>query len=94
MTVADLQKTTFLKTVDNPNGWTIEDLLTVLQNDMIIRCQKIVGDTRPEARAVFNNNLDILAHLTHCIEKARDSTQILNRAFGPHKEGEPRIGVA
>ena len=86
-------KTTFLKTVDNPNGWTIEDLLTVVQNDMIVRCQKIVGDSRAEARAVLNNNIEILGYLTKCIEKAQDSTRILNRAFGPHKEGAPRIGV-
>jgi hypothetical protein len=86
-------KTTFLRTTDNPNGWTIEDLLTVVQNDMIIRCQKIVGDARPEARAVLNNNVEILGMLTKCIEKAQDSTRVLNRAFGPHKDGEPRIGV-
>lgn len=94
MTVVELTKTTFLKTADNPDGWTIEDLLTVVQNDMFIRCQKIIGDPRPEARAVLNNNIEILGHLTRCIEKARESTQILNRAFGPHKDGEPRIGVA
>lgn len=87
-------KTTFLKTAENPNGWTIEDLLTVVQNDMIIRCQKIVGDTRPEARVVLNNNIEILDHLTKCIAMAQESTKVLNRAFGPHKEGEPRIGVA
>lgn len=86
-------KTTFLRTADNPNGWTIEDLLTVVQNDMIIRCQKIVGDTRVEARAVLNNNIEILGYLTKCIEKAQDSTHILKRAFGPHKDGEPRIGI-
>ena len=27
-------------------------------------------------------------------EKATESTQILNRSFGPHKDGKPRIGVA
>lgn len=86
-------KTTFLRTNDNPNGWTIEDLLTVVQNDMIVRCQKIVGDARPEARTVLNNNIEILDLLTKCIEKATESTRILNRAFGPHKDGEPRIGV-
>lgn len=87
-------KTTFLRTTENPNGWTIEDLLTVVQNDMIIRCQKIVGDARPEARAVFNNNVEILSMLTKCIERAQESTHILNRAFGPHKDGEPRIGTS
>mgnify|MGYP003769394147 CR=1 FL=1 len=29
-----------------------------------------------------------------CIDKAKDSTKILDRSFGPHKEGKPRIGVA
>lgn len=89
-----VQKTTFLVTEENPDGWRIEDILTVIQNDMIRRTQKIVGDSRPEARAVLNNNIEILGMLSQCIERATDSTRILDRAFGPHKEGEPRIGVA
>ncbi len=87
-------KTTFLVTEDNPGGWKLEDILAEIQNDMIRRTQKIVGDARPEARAVLNNNIEILAMLSKCIDHANDSTRILDRSFGPHKEGEPRIGVA
>jgi hypothetical protein len=89
-----MSKTTFLVTEDNPQGWKLEDILMEIQNDIIRRAQKIVDDARPEARAVFNNNVEILGHLTKCIERATESTKILNRAFGPHKDGKPRIGVA
>lgn len=89
-----MSKTTFLVTPDNPKGWTLEDILTEIQNDIIRRTQNIVDDARPEARAVLSNNVEILGHLAQCIEKAQDSTKLLNRAFGPHKEGVPRIGVA
>jgi phosphoglycerate-specific signal transduction histidine kinase len=89
-----MSKSTFLVTDDNPTGWKIEDILTEIQNDIVRRSQKIVDDARPEARTVLNNNFEILGLLSQCIEKATDSTRLLNRAFGPHKDGEPRIGVA
>lgn len=85
--------TTFLVTDENSNGWKLEDILKVIQNDIIGRMQKITSDPRPEARAVLNNNIAILGALSECIARAEDSTLLLNRAFGPHKEGEPRIGV-
>lgn len=87
------EKTTFLVTEENPEGWKIEDILMVIQNDMFRRTQKIVGDNRTEARVVLNNNIEIHALLSQCIERAAESTQILDRAFGPHTEGQPRIGV-
>lgn len=89
-----MSKTTFLVTEDNPEGWKLEDILLEIQNDIMRRSQKIVDDTRPEARTVFNNNVEILGLLTQCIGRATESTRLLNRAFGPHKDGQPRIGVA
>ena len=89
-----MSKTTLLVTEENPQGWKIEDILTEIQNDIVRRSQNIVDDARPEARAVLNNNIEILGLLSRCIERATESTRLLNRAFGPHKEGEPRIGVA
>lgn len=86
------EKTTLLVTPDNPKGWTIEALLTEVQNDMVKRCVKIIDDQRPEARAVLNNNIEILTLLNQCIAKAADSTRILNR-IGRHVDGRPRIGV-
>jgi len=85
-------KTTFLVTPDNPNGWTLEALLTEVQNDMFRRCQKILDDPRSEARAVLQNNVEILSLLSQAIAIAEDSTKILKR-IGPHVEGQPRIGV-
>lgn len=92
--MSDSKKTTFLVTDENPDGWKIEDILMTIQTDIFRRTQKIVGDSREEARAVMNNNIEILGMLSRCIEKATESTQILDRSFGPHKEGKPRIGVA
>ncbi|NQU72693.1 MAG: histidine kinase [Rhodospirillales bacterium] len=85
-------KTKFLVTPEHPDGWRIEDLLAEVQNDIIRRTQRIIDDTRPDARAVLNNNIEIMTLLSKCIEKALDSTRILN-SLGPHQKGQPRIGV-
>ena len=85
--------TTFLVSDEYPDGWKLEDILTVIRDDVIRRAQKITGDNRPEAKAVLKNNIAILAKLSDCIEHAEDSTNLLNRAFGPHQKGQPRIGV-
>lgn len=92
--MSDNEKTTFLVTEENPEGWKIEDILTTIQDDIFRRTQKIVGDHRDEARAVLNNSIEILGLLSQCIEKATESTKILDKSFGPHEDGKPRIGVA
>jgi len=86
-------KTTFLVTNETPDGWTLENLLLEVQNDILRRSQLITNDERPEARQVLDNNIEILGLLTRCIAKAQDSTSVL-KSLGPHVEGEPRIGVA
>jgi hypothetical protein len=86
--------TRFLATSDNPSGWRLEDILSEIQSDIIRRSGKILDDTRPEARKVLRNNIDILGWLVKCIEKAEDSTHALN-SIGPSKAAEggpPRIG--
>ncbi len=85
-------KTTFLITTETPDGWTLEDLLVEVQNDILRRSQMITDDPRPEARQVLDNNIEILGLLTSCIAKARESTSVLN-SLGPHVDGKPRIGV-
>ncbi len=86
--------THFLATPENPDGWKLEDILKQLQNDIVRRSNKIIDDTRPEARAVLQNNIEILQWIGQCIDKAEDSTRILN-SFGPSTGpgGEPRIGT-
>lgn len=91
--MADSKPTTFLVTDENPDGWKLEEILKIVQNDIIRRMQKITGDPRSEARTVLKNNITILSELSDCIARAEESTQLLDRAFGPHKDGEPRIGV-
>ena len=83
-----------LVTEENPSGYRLEDILSAIRKDMVLRATKIVDDDRPQARQVLANNIKILDMLTQCIDLAEESTQMLDKSFGPHKEGEPRIGVA
>lgn len=85
--------THFLVTPENPGGWRLEDILAVIQDDIIRRCGKTVGDNRPEARRVLHNNMEIMTLLTRSIEHALDSTRIL-KSLGPEPgpKGPPRIG--
>jgi len=85
--------TQFLVTEENPTGYRLEDILTVIRKDIILRATKIIDDERPQARQVLENNIRILNMLSECINIAQDSTRILDKAFGPHIDGEPRIGV-
>ncbi len=86
--------TQFLATDENPQGFKLEEILAVIRKDILARATKIVDDDRPEARRVLENNLKILQLLSDCIRLAEDSSQTLTRSFGPHQDGEPRIGVA
>jgi hypothetical protein len=88
--------TRFLSTDENPDGWKLEDILSVIQDDIIGRSNKIVGDNRPEARKVLQNNFEILRLLSDCIAAAEDSTRVL-KSLGRSEAsdgGPPRIGVA
>jgi len=84
--------TKFLVTEDNPEGYKLEDILTQIRNDMLFRATKIMADQRPEAMAVMNNNIKILNNLAESIELAKNSSDILDKAFGPSDPGSPRIG--
>jgi uncharacterized protein YehS (DUF1456 family) len=89
--------TRFLKSDANPGGRKLEDILMELRADVLLRCTKISDDHRPEALKVLANNMKVLEHLTAALELAQDSTNVLDRAFGPSEAGdggEPRIGVA
>jgi hypothetical protein len=89
--------TRFLQSDENPNGYKLEEILAVLRSDVLLRSLKIAGDDRPEALRVMANNVKILQLLTEACELARNSTQTLDRAFGPstvEEGGSPRIGAA
>ena len=83
--------TKFLSSDANPDGHRLENILRAIRKDILMRCDKIVNDTRPEAEQVVANNTQILAMLTDAIHLAEDSTQILTKAFGPSGD-KPRIG--
>ena len=85
--------TKFLATADVPEGWTLEGILSEIQNEIIRRSQKIIPDHRAEARAVLHNNIEILGLLTRCVHAAEESTRILGTLGSAHGAvGEPRIG--
>ncbi|MBL4801718.1 MAG: hypothetical protein JKY45_07465 [Emcibacter sp.] len=85
--------THFLVTDDNPDGYKLEDMLKLIRKDIFVRTTKIMEDSRPEAQIVLDNNVKILGLLSKAIAKAEDSTSILQKSFGPSREGQPRIGV-
>lgn len=85
--------THFLVSDAKPDGFRLEDILRTIRNDILTRCTKISEDTRAEAQQVLNNNMQILQLLTQAITLAEESTQVLDKSFGPsQKEGPPRIG--
>tara|TARA_R110002096_G_scaffold175820_20_gene351819 strand:+ start:4544 stop:4927 length:384 start_codon:yes stop_codon:yes gene_type:complete len=85
--------THFLKTDEHPEGYRLEDILKIIRKDIFLRTTKIMDDDRIEAQTVVNNNVQILGLLNEAIAKAEDSTTVLQKSFGPSREGEPRIGV-
>lgn len=85
--------TQFLVSDEKPEGYRLEDIFAIVRKDMIRRCTKILDDDKPEARLVLDNNIRILGLLSDCISLAEDSTRTLDKSFGRHKEGEPRIGT-
>jgi len=84
--------THFLQSDEKPDGYKLEDILYTIRKDVLIRCQKITDDHRAEAQHVLNNNVKILDYISEAIKLAEDSTQVLNRSFGPSRSGKPRIG--
>lgn len=87
--------THYLVSEENPEGYRLEDILTAVRKDILLRCTKISDDGRVEAKHVLANNVKILDHVTQAIALAEESTAILDKAFGPSqaaKGGPPRIG--
>ncbi len=84
--------THFLVTDENPKGYKLEDILSMIRKDILTRTLKIADDGRAEARRVMQNNMRILGLVSEAIALAEDSTAVLTRSFGPSKDGKPRIG--
>jgi hypothetical protein len=84
--------THFLVNAENPEGYKLEEILMAIRKEMILRATKIVDDHRPEAHQVLENSIKILQYLSDSISLAEDSSRILDKTFGPSKDGQPRIG--
>jgi hypothetical protein len=85
--------THFLSTSENPDGYKLENILSLIRQDIVNRLGKIAHDSKPEAQQVLRNNIKILGLITECIDTAGSSTELLNKSFGPSNRAEPRIGV-
>jgi hypothetical protein len=85
--------THFLVNAENPDGYKLEEILMAIRKEIILRATRIVDDHRPEAHQVLENNIKILQLLSDGIMLAEDSSRILDKTFGPPKDGQPRIGT-
>ena len=74
--------TKLLVSDDNPNGAKLEDIIRILRNDIIARCNVSVATHERETEKVVANNMRILNLLTECIDLAEASTDILVQAYG------------
>ena len=84
--------TQFLATGEQPEGFKLEEILKIIRGELIKRTGLLVDDDRLEAAQVMENNLQILTRLSDCIRMAEHSSRLLNKSFGPHQDGVPRIG--
>ncbi len=85
--------TGFLSSDQKPDGYSLEELISVVRRELIVKSTKIVDDPRPQAQEVLENDIRIIGLLTECLHIADASSKLLKRSFGPHVEGQPRIGV-
>lgn len=84
--------THFLVSDEKPDGYKLEELLSILRRDIVRRSTKIMDDERDEAQQVLDNNVRILSLLSECIHISKESTRLLEKSFGPSIKGKPRIG--
>jgi len=71
--------TKILISPDNPNGIRLEVLLEQVRGDLMERCAHIVDDHRPDAATVLRNNIEIMALLGACLERAHESAKAVRR---------------
>ncbi|MDA0369417.1 MAG: histidine kinase [Proteobacteria bacterium] len=71
--------TKILVSPDNPEGLKLETVLDSLRGDLLRRCAHILDDHRPDAATVLRNNIEIMALLGQCLDKAHDSAKALTR---------------
>jgi len=82
-----------LRGSENPTGWKLEELLSVLHDEVRDKCLKIECDLSLEAQTVLHNNMQIMGLLLQAEALQRQSYAILD-AKAPNQGplGTPRIG--
>lgn len=78
---------------DNPNGRTLESVLTQLMNELRWKNAKIISDTQPCSVLIHANNNRIIEHLGASLALQESSMHALD-AIKPNEgpTGKPRIG--
>jgi hypothetical protein len=86
--------TPILMTAENPSGWKLEDLLAQLRKELLIKTEKITGDSSVISLKVQCNNLSILRHLHTAESLQRESYAVLaTKAPDEGPTGQARIGA-
>lgn len=82
-----------LMSVDNPNGFKLEELLKQLQIEVEEKTARVANDTSELAEAVKSNNREIVQLLSNAEDLQRQSFELMaakSPDTGP--SGTPRIG--
>ena len=83
-----------LMSAENPEGWKLEELLSQMRDELMVKNRRIANDDSAVAQAVHQNNKMILQLLTGCENLQRDSlARLASLAPDPGPTGTPRIGV-
>lgn len=85
--------TSILMSPENPTGWKLEELLRAVATEVDGKTLKIARDSRPEARAVRQNNGQI-AYLLRMAADYQDRSMETLATLGPNAgpTGVPRVG--
>jgi len=79
---------------DNPEGYKLEELLSMLQEEVQVKCGYICDDPRLEAKQVLRNNQQIIGLLAQAEALQRMSYDVLDSmSKNEGALGSYRIGI-
>lgn len=67
---------------ENPTGYTLEQVIRLIRNDVLQRCLDMSEDPHPDVQEVISNNMHILALMEQIIAHAEGSSEVLKRRYG------------
>lgn len=76
----NIDRVSILMSVDNPQGWKLEDVCQKLADELQVKTDKLASSTCPASAVARHNNLAIISRLLECKE-LQESTM---SAFDTH----------